>query len=503
VEDLLRYREGELLTFLLKLSPEQERLVNRALSAGGPVLVKGGAGSGKSTVALYRAQAILRALRKEGIAHPRILFTTYTNALINFSSQQLQQLLGEDMQYITVQTADHVISGVLGKLGQWKDILTEQELQQFFSEAAREPRFEDNPLQKQMQQRMLEKLGEEYLLQEFCDVIEARELYNLQAYLDAPRYGRRIRLSILHRKVIWSIYERFRSLVMSSGKESWQMRRTRAATLVEHSKEYQSYDAVIIDEAQDLDPSALRFLIKLCKSPNHIFVTADANQSIYGSGFNWSDVHECLNFKGRTGILQTNYRSTREIGEAAYSYLNNESLLDNEIINHLYVHEGPVPTVCTMGNVEDEIMLLVQFFRMATRSLHHPLGSCTLLCPNEQVGRRLAQGLQTRSVEATFMKGNELDLSHSGIKVLTLKSSKGLEFPIVALAGFHGSNYAVFTQGGSEEEFEEALARERRTIFVGMTRAMRALLVILPENADSPLMQGFQPQYWNVRKTLG
>jgi hypothetical protein len=32
VEDLWRYREGELLTFLLKLSPEQENIVNRALS---------------------------------------------------------------------------------------------------------------------------------------------------------------------------------------------------------------------------------------------------------------------------------------------------------------------------------------------------------------------------------------------------------------------------------------------------------------------------------------
>src|SRR2546421_10510230 len=75
------------------------------------------------------------------------------------------------------------------------------------------------------------------------------------------------------------------------------------------------YDAVVIDEAQDLDPSALRLLVQLCKQPNRVFITADANQSIYGSGFNWADVHDDLRFQGRTAVLHANYRSTREIGE--------------------------------------------------------------------------------------------------------------------------------------------------------------------------------------------
>ena len=86
-----------------------------------------------------------------------------------------------------------------------------------------------------------------------------------------------------------------------------------------------NYDAVVIDEAQDLDPSALRLLVRLCDKPNRIFITADANQSIYGSGFNWSDVHEHLRLQGRTSILRVNYRSTREIGEAAQSYLSAEA----------------------------------------------------------------------------------------------------------------------------------------------------------------------------------
>src|SRR6266581_715784 len=86
LDDLLRYKEGELLGFLLRLSPEQERFVSWAIKATGPTQVKGGPGTGKSTVALYRVRSLIEKLRKMGQSEPCILFTTYTNALVNSSS---------------------------------------------------------------------------------------------------------------------------------------------------------------------------------------------------------------------------------------------------------------------------------------------------------------------------------------------------------------------------------------------------------------------------------
>ena len=78
------------------------------------------------------------------------------------------------------------------------------------------------------------------------------------------------------------------------------------------------------------------------------------------------------------------------------------------------------------------------------------------------------------------MKGRELDLTSPEVKVLTLNSSKGLEFPVVALAGFIHSRFAMVPEGELDEEQQEAAARDRRLMFVGMTRAMRALLVVVP-----------------------
>ena len=71
---------------------------------------------------------------------------------------------------------------------------------------------------------------------------------------------------------------------------------------------------------------------------------------------------------------------------------------------------------------------------------------------------------------------------------------------IVALAGFLGGGYPDIPADASEEEHDELLARERRTIYVGMTRAMRTLLVIVPVNPDTPLLEGFASSYWSMGK---
>jgi superfamily I DNA/RNA helicase len=100
------------------------------------------------------------------------------------------------------------------------------------------------------------------------------------------------------------------------------------------------------------------------------------------------------------------------------------------------------------------------------------------------------------------MKGSELNLARPGVKIITLKSAKGLEFPIVALAGFTMSNYPNQPADATPDEIAELLAQERRTMFVGMTRAMRALLVVLPHETENPLLQGFDPALWNFSRTI-
>ncbi len=498
VQDLLRYKEGELLGFLLKLSPEQEKHVQWGLNATGPTLLKGGPGTGKSTIALYRVRALVQEMRKKGRDEFRILFTTYTNALVKSSEQLLRQLLGDDARFVEVQTADKTVMTLLNQVGIRASYIDTSHLLNLLRQVVKQTTFAGNAIQQQAQQQAIARLSVDYLEQEINQVIVARQLKTLQKYMQAARAGRKLRLNAIQRQAIWAVHEKLKAMLTERKLETWQQARATAADIVLSGVIGLRYDAVVIDEAQDLDPSALRLLVRLAARPNRIFITADANQSIYGSSFNWSDVHEDLKFQGRTSILRVNYRSTREIGEAAQSYLA-AGLLDNEQVERTYVNNGLLPGVRSVRSGGEEVQLLARFLPAAARELRFRTDACVVLCPTTNAGKAIAAELMQQGIDATFMTGSDLNLTRPGVKVLNLKSAKGLEFPIVALAGFSNASWYMNTPTySSAEERDEFLAVDRRTLFVGMTRAMRVLLVVKPLAAKSPLLDGFDGNYWNV-----
>ncbi|HHP7232626.1 MAG TPA: UvrD-helicase domain-containing protein [Xenococcaceae cyanobacterium] len=433
-DDLLRFKQGNLLGFLLKLNPEQEKYVNWAIDAQGATLLKGSPGTGKSTVALYRVKAIIEALKAAGIEKPKILFTTYTNALVAFSEQLLTSLLGDDIKYVEVKTADAIAFSLVR---------------------------DENP----------------------------QLLTTKQA----------------------------RKLLKQNNLVTWQQLRSHALQLLRQSPNPPLYDAVIIDEAQDLDPNALRILIQLYRAPNRLFITADANQSIYGSSFRWRDIHSDLKFIGRTGILRINHRTTQEIDLAAHSYLN-ESVIDCEIGDREYINNGALPAVRAVNNAEDEAILLTRFCQhrdwicsltesiphgqTATREYRLGIGSCAILVPTAESGTKLAQQLNYQGLEAHYTDSRELDLNKQGVKILTLKAAKGLEFPILAIAGFLASSFPTIARGTPQDVKTEIYNRERRTLFVAMTRAMRALLIVVPAQKPGILLQNFDPQWWNLGSSV-
>jgi superfamily I DNA/RNA helicase len=498
-DELLRFKEGDLLGFLLKLNPEQEKFVTWAVNATGPTLLKGSPGTGKSTVALYRTREILKQLQANGTHQPRILFTTYPNALVTFSEQLLQQLLGQEAQFVEVKTADALMySLVCHSTGQPK-IGTTKELIKLIQHAVPKAiaTLEGNVLQQQAQRLILQRLQPEYLLEELTEVIDARGIETLEDYQATSRTGRSIPLNKTQRQAIWKLRHNFNALLADQDIETWAQVRNRALALLQSTPQPPLYDAVVIDEAQDLSPTILRFLIQLCPEPNRLFITADANQSIYGSSFRWSDVHESLKFVGRTGILKVNHRTTQEIGEAAYSYLQ-EGTLDEDESDRLYIHTGPPPAVRAVADRNSEGNLLAQFCRTAAHEFRLGLGACAILVPSEKVGKNITGQLNYLGIEAQFMTSKDLDLNSNGVKVLPLKAAKGLEFPIVAIAGFLEGAYPTIPKGTAPEAATEILNRERRTLYVAMTRAMRALLVLVPTKKPSPLLQTFDPHLWNL-----
>lgn len=113
-EELNRVRDGELDLWRIFLSPEQRSIVERDYN--GPARITGGAGTGKTVVALHRTKWLLEHVFKE--ADQRILLTTYTNNLALDLRKLLAQICDQQqMERVDVETIDQIMRNVLRGAG--------------------------------------------------------------------------------------------------------------------------------------------------------------------------------------------------------------------------------------------------------------------------------------------------------------------------------------------------------------------------------------------------
>ncbi|GMU52617.1 MAG: hypothetical protein AMXMBFR33_17630 [Candidatus Xenobia bacterium] len=481
-EDLQRYVEGDLSVFLLQLDAEQEALAARSLK--GPALVKGGPGSGKSTVALYR----VRALLKDG-GNPRILFTTYTRALTSASEQLLQQLLGNRKEAVTVRTADSLAL----ELVRGVDPAEEPERRRALRAARKKLEAPTDDLEAFLEAGSIAGLPDDYLLDEFDWVIEGQEL-DEPGYLACDRTGRGVPLDRSLRQRVWALYQEYRRLLE---RPTWGQIRAQALARVRQSGSPLPYDHVLIDEAQDLTPVALRLLISLCKSPEGIFLTADAGQSLYNRGFRWNRVHADLRLTGRTRLLRRNYRSTRAIGLAVSDLLRQPGDgADPETLDQEFIRDGEKPQVRLFSQNGQEFVWLAEELRSACRSLQLSVGAAAVLCPTRARAEEAANALMHQGLRAEFMDSRTLRLDAPAVKVLTMHAAKGLEFPLVALPGLEAGIMPTAPSPGDEPEVHDMA--QRRLFHVAASRAMRRLYVTARKEKVSPYIRQLDPNHWNI-----
>lgn len=487
------YLDGSLRHFLLRLDPDQEQYIDWALR--GPTLVKGGPGTGKSTVALYRARALLL---RAPLAPPRILFTTYTNSLVEFSRQLLESLLGPDLDQVTVATVDKVAVGILEQCGEPLDVLRQAQVNTRLQRARHQVVMAASSPTDRLAARALEALRLEYLAEEIDWVLEGRALQTLDQYLTAERAGRGCRLNRAVREAVWQLYERFRAELSRDGCTTWGGVRTRARHLVAAGRWTERWDYVLVDEAQDLRPNALALCLDLARSPQGVFLTADANQSLYNRGFRWDDVHASLRFRGRTAVLRKNYRSTRQLSEAAADIAFELDDRDVETLAQETVCTGLQPVLGLRRGHAAQLDWLVEALRRAAIRLRAPLSAGAILAPSNKQAEELEHQFRARGVAARFMRGGHLDLDAPVLKILTLHSAKGLEFPIVAIPFVEEGLLPRSLGVAQSEDREEHLNAERRLLFVGCTRAMRALLLTSDPERRSPFLDSLSSERWII-----
>ncbi|WP_431647003.1 3'-5' exonuclease [Enterobacter hormaechei] len=241
----------------------------------------------------------------------------------------------------------------------------------------------------------------------------------------------------------------------------------------------EQYSAVLIDEGHDFKPEWLRILAKMPDNKDSalLFLYDDA-QSIYQKkkalDFTLSSVD--IKAQGRTTILDTNYRNTRQIlhfaSSVAFNYLN------NHIEASLKYQQpaagglpGKYPALVSFGNQDEEITHVLDWVT-EQRQQGVAWSEIAILCPSTySISGMLAPRLEARKIPYQMIVSSD-DKKHWSpqndfLCAMPLPSSKGLEFNSVAI------------MDAAKERDSEDLSDDIKRLYVGFTRARQNLLVTM------------------------
>jgi superfamily I DNA/RNA helicase len=245
------------------------------------------------------------------------------------------------------------------------------------------------------------------------------------------------------------------------------------------------YGAVLIDEGHDFQPEWFKLIVQMLDpSTNALLVLYDDAQSIYaGKRKQFSFASVGIEARGRTTILKMNYRNTLEILAVARAFADevldthdsdddSVPLIDPESAGR----RGPFPELIRCGSLQDEASLIAARIREA-RDQGRGLNDIAVIYRYAFQAEAVAHCLQRERIShrlaRTSQEKSKIFDGEPSVKLLTMHSSKGLEFGLVFIPCL------CAMPAKSEPQAEEA-----RLLYVAMTRALES--VVLTHYRDSP-----------------
>jgi hypothetical protein len=442
---------------VLTLSPEQEQIV-AAVGESGDFLVKGPAGTGKTLVLMHAVQKERERIRSElGFDdHTQLGIFTFNKSLARFN-RYLATIIGSDVTDLTIQHVDALIAELLEADGR----------EHIFGKPVTEMYALVQPKALPGDQFVVE--AEEFIL--------GNDLSREQ-YVDEviPRRWLKKPLHKEERAEVWDACETVWQAMEEQGRVSTQ----RAVQLLlrkleadDALREKLSFRRVFLDEAQDLTALQIKFFAAI--SRRGTVICGDEQQRLYR--FGGSFLRSGVDIRNRSRTLETNYRNTVEICALSERYREQVPGLDRSAwgTGSAFRH-GPEPEFFVLPDADamwDAFLARLRFF---LGRLGYAPENIAVLAPFKNFLKKATRLMEDEGLETCSVLDDEFDFqTSSGVRVSTMHSAKGLEFPVVFLL-------LPMVAGSSAIDEDESEARMRNLVYVSLTRAMDNLQVFATQD---------------------
>lgn len=473
-DELEKFYQGDFADWMVYLHHTQRQMAEGRFK--GPVKLTGGAGTGKTVVALHRAKYLMENARDE---RP-IFFTTYNKNLAENLEQQFT-LLGLEKRRVYLENIHAWIMRFAREEG-------------IIRSPTRIIEFDKIDSAKYWR-RLLEifpetTFKEDFLAEEFRDVVLHQNVETLSDYLEIKRIGRGEALQKAEREQVWNLMEHYQGMIDAENLVHLDQISNDVATYL-RGWDPCPFSHVIIDEIQDFGMPELRVIRQLTEmGENDLFLCGDPMQNIYGKRLSFSQAG--IQVRGmRSQTLKINYRTTDEIRKVATHTLTGCTFDDFEG-NHLEggrspyysFFRGPEPVYHLFSKKQDEFAYIIdQVQAYPERGVDLP-DICIAAIQNKSI-KEILKKIHARGMPYYDLRSQEGD--RHGVRISNFHKVKGLEFRIMILVGLSASALPYRYQGFnllSDANQDKAIQQQKALLYVAMSRA-RDVLVLTGSGASS------------------
>ena len=463
-EAMLAIMNAPLAQWRVFLHPTQRKLSTGDRS--GPVRVLGGAGTGKTVLAMHRAKWLAENRTQDG---QKVLFTTFTRNLAGDIEQNLKTLCGANaLAKLEVRNLDAWVHGFMRARKLEHRIVYDRKKDAALQAWNAAMAVRDTKLE----------LPDDFYALELEQVILAQGVTTLDEYRKVRRIGRSGVLGRSKRDAVWPVFEEYRGQLASRKLKEVDDAYREVAAMLQAAQvgpdRPNIYSAVVVDETQDFGQQALKLLRALMPAgPNDLFFVGDGHQRIYSR--HRAAMSKCgIDIRGRSRKLYLNYRTTDEIRRQAVALLEGCEVDDlddghDETKRYKSLSHGPAPVVVAVDGLEAAAAQAIGFIR-SLRS-EAPNGQAPTICviaSNENTREAMAKQLLSAGVGGVTItaQSNHGD-ARDTVHFATMHRAKGLEFDAVVVV-------APQSYFGDVEQ----TVNQRKLMYVALTRAKRAAMLI-------------------------